>query len=438
MGRLLVRFVARISRAGAIAALALVAFPAAATGTVQEWQVDDTTAGLLVEDRRVPVVSVRLEFAAGTYGPWVEEQDAGRAFELQLHDSKGDLRRRADRLAAGLSVSTGKRSAALFLTCGKEDLPAALDLARDVLSGVDLDRKEIARLRQQMKIDWQGALRNPEFVLRQAGARLLFRESDPRRRPFEKPKLPGTDLAKLLAARDALVRIPGRVVGFAGDLGLEEARRLAQGLLPPAGSVPAGAKPALGPVTPAESRPREATIRLPRLTQVYFAYGRESLGWLDPDYAASCIADHALGGHFNSRLMVALRQEFGDTYGAYVSNDNDLEPGVYAIGTFTRTDNAEATERRIREVLSKFHAEGITEEERALAAGNVTGRRAFARQSPGQILSTAMMERRYGLPYGFFDRQAEKAAALSLEEINAFIRHFYDPDWFTMLKLRTE
>jgi predicted Zn-dependent peptidase len=89
-------------------------------------------------------------------------------------------------------------------------------------------------------------------------------------------------------------------------------------------------------------------------------------------------------------------------------------------------------------VLARFHAEGITEQERALAAGNVVGRRAFSRQSPDRILSTAMMERRYGLPYGFFDRQAERAASLSLDEVNAFIRRFHDPRLFTMLTLRAE
>jgi zinc protease len=432
------RFLAWLARAAAIAVAALATLPAAAGGAVQEWRVDEGTTGLLVEDRRAPVVSLRLEFAAGTWSPWVRENDAGTAFERQLQDSKGELRRRADRLAADLALSSGERSSSLDLTCNKEDLPAALELVRDVLSGRDLDRKEIARLRQAKKIDWQSALKNPRFVLQQAGARLLFREDDPRRRPYEKPKPPGSDLDDLLAARDALVRLPGRVVGFAGDLSLDEARQLAQGLLPSAGGAPAGAQPALGPIAPADRRPRNLTVWLPRLTQVYFMYGRESLGWRDPDYAASRIADHALGGHFYSRLMVALRHESGDTYGAGVLDLGELDPGAYAIRTFTRTDNAEATEGRIREVLAKFHAEGITEEERALAAGNALGRRAFAKQSPGQILFTVMRERRHGLPYGFFDRQAEEAASLPLEEVNAFIRRFYDPARFTMLTLRPE
>jgi predicted Zn-dependent peptidase len=133
--------------------------------------------------------------------------------------------------------------------------------------------------------------------------------------------------------------------------------------------------------------------------------------------------------------MVTLRQEGGDTYGASVYEDGGIEPGPYGLTTFTRTDNAPATEAKLRTILSRLHAEGITEDERSLAAGNAVGSRAFSRQSPGQILGTAMRERRLGLPYGFFDRQADEAAALSLDAINAFVRRFYDPSLFTMLKV---
>jgi predicted Zn-dependent peptidase len=188
---------------------------------------------------------------------------------------------------------------------------------------------------------------------------------------------------------------------------------------------------------PPSERPRERTVPLDRLTQVYFAYGRESLALTDPDEPASRIADHVLGGHFNSRLMVALRQEGGDTYGAGVFDDGGVDPGTYGLTTFTRTENAEAAEAKLRAVLETLHRDGITEEERALAAGNVVGRRAFARQSPEDLLSVAMTERGLGLPEGFFDRQAERAAALTLDEVNDFVRRFYDPESFTLIRVRS-
>jgi zinc protease len=419
-----------------VLALACCGSPATA---LEVWQVDAGTSGLLVEDHRAPLLFVTIEFPAGSWSPWVEEHDADAAFETQMRDSTGELRRRADRLAATVSLSAGDRASWLTLSCHREDAEAALDLVRSILANRDLDPAELKRSRQNRKLAWAASLKQPQFVLGQAAVRLLFREDDPRRREYEQPELPSTDVARLVAARDVLIRLPGRVVGLAGDLTLDEARRFARGLLPEhSPEVPPGIAPELGPLASAEDRPPEATVRLERLTQVYFAYGRDSLGWRDADYPASLIADHALGGHFNSRLMVALRQEGGDTYGAGVRNLGDVDPGAYGLASFTRTDNAEAAERKLREVLERFHAGGISEDERALAAGNVVGRRAFARQSPSSLLSTAMRERRHGLPFGFFDRQAERAAALSLEEVNAFIRRFHDPALFTMVRLRAK
>lgn len=409
-----------------------------AASEVQEWAVDAGTTGLLVADDRVPLVNVTIRFAAGSWSPWVFENDADTAFEIQSHDSSGELRRRADRLAASLALSAGARSSWLRVSCLKEDVPAVLDLVRDVLSNRDFDRSELKRWRQSEKLGWKLSLKEPRFVLMQSAARVLFREGDPRRRPYEKPRLPGTDVEDLAAARDTLVRLPGRMIGFSGDLTLAEAKAFAVGLLPkPLADPPAGIAPSLGPIPPPGDRPREISVPLPRLTQIYFAYVRESLAWGAPDEPAAMIADHALGGHFNSRLMLALRQDEGDTYGASVYDDGGVDPGLYGLTTFTRTENAAAAEAKMRSVLESFHREGITEEERALAAGNVVGRRAFRRQAPEAILSVAMTERAFGFPYGFFDRQAESAAQRTLDEVNDFVRRFYDPDSFTLIRVRT-
>jgi predicted Zn-dependent peptidase len=98
--------------------------------------------------------------------------------------------------------------------------------------------------------------------------------------------------------------------------------------------------------------------------------------------------------------------------------------------------NAAKTEQKLRNVLAVFHDKGITEEERADAGHFLIGRRAFQRQAPSQILEGRLHERLEGLPDGFFDALAEKAAAVPLADVNAFIDRFYDPALFTMLKLQ--
>jgi zinc protease len=420
----------------AAAAASAIAVPVAPPPEVTTWAVDGGTTGALVEDHRAPVVSVRIEFPVGTWSPWVRSRHAEEAFEEQDNDPDRALKKRADALGVGLSVGMGNRQASVYASCLKRDLEPTLALIKDVLRNARYDAKDLKRRSRENAIAWKGNETDVQFRLGQAAARSLFRDpEDPRRRRWEKPRSLETDGRKLAEARDALVRFPGRIVAFTGDLTEQEARRAAAATLDaPGASLPEDAAPRFGPLVPASERPKEQSIPIRKLTQVYFAYGRDSIPWTDPRRAAFLVADQVLGGSFYSRLYVALRHESGDTYGAGTHDDGDVAPGVYGAATFTRAPNAAATEAKLRETLLVFHDKGITEDERAAAVGYLTGSRAFDRQSPDQILSRWMLERRLGLPPGALDDLVDRAAKLSLAEINDFIREYYDPALFSMIK----
>ncbi len=407
-------------------------FLAAAVAT---WTVDAGTQGALVEDHRAPIVAVTIEFPVGAWSSWTRAQGADVAFTHQDDDPDRSLRKRADALAASIELGMGHRSASLSVRCLHDDLDASLALAKDILANTRYDRHELKRARREQAILWRGNETDVAFRMAQAAARDLFARDDPRRLPYEKPAPPGSDIAKLVAARDRLIRLPGRLIGFAGDLTLDDAKRAAHDLLPaPVEAVPEAIAPRLRELSPEASRPKEQNIAMRKLTQVYLALGRDSLPWTDPRRPAFLVADHVLGGHFYSRLYVALRHEAGDSYGAGTSESGDVVVGAYAAHTFTRAENAGGIETKLRAVLSQFRERGITEEERAAAVSYLRGNRAFDRQSAEQILGRFMLERRLGLPPGFVDEQIERASTLSLGEINAFISEFYDPARFTMLR----
>lgn len=429
--------------AGVAAAVAVVLFGlplpahAAAPSAVQSWSVEPGTIAALVEDHRAPLVSVRIGFAAGADSPWVRKSHADEALEMQFIDPDRRLQRRADELSADVSLSVSGKRSYLQLSCLKPDLDACLALAREILANRAFDRREIKRRAGEASMNWKSSLKEPGFVKEQAIARLLFEADDPRRRYYEKPKRPSTESAKLLAARDTLIRLPGRVIGFAGDVTRAEAETLAKTLLPAdLATAPPDLAARYAPLTPAERRPRAQDVALPRLTQIYFGCVRESLRLTDDDYPALAIADHVLGRHFYSRLQVALRHESGDTYDASTSNGAGMEPGRYELTTFTRLDKEQDTETRLREVLAKIHADGITDDERQAAIGFYRGRRVFARQSPDSTLWWWLKEWDNGLPQGFYDALPERMAGVTLAHINEVIRQFYDPALFTMVKVR--
>ena len=400
------------------------------------WSLDPATTVVLVEDHRVPLVEVHLSFPAGDFSPWFNRSHAGEAFQLQIFDAEGKLRASADALAAGFTFDVGDYSSDLVVSCLKQDLPAVRALMSSVLSNTDFDPAELKRAEKGRKVEWEGRQKDFDFVIGQAGRRLLFAEGDPRRQKSEEPPKLITDAAALAAARDQLVALPGRVIGVAGDMTREEAEAFAAGLLPAATSAPADLAPVFQPVR--AGRPAESVVKLPRLTQVYFAYEREDISWGDPDYAASLIANHVLGGHFFSRLYVTLRHEGGETYGARVTRDTGAVPGPLALTTFTRAENEATTEQKLRGVLDTFHASGITETELAEAKSALEGRRLAEREAPGDILGTWIWEHNRGLEPGFREGAVKRAAALSLEDVNGFIGRYYDPAAFTMIKLVAE
>ena len=402
---------------------------------VATFTVDAGTQGVLVEDHRAPTVTVTIEFPVGTWSPWTRQHGALVAFNHQDDDPDRSLRRRADALAASIGLSMGSRSASLTVRCLRADLDASLALAKDILANTRYDEHELKRARREQAIRWRGNETDVAFRMAQAAARNLFARDDPRRLSYEKPEPSETDVAKLVAARDQLIRLPGRVIGFAGDVTLEDATRAARELLPaPVAALPEAIAPRLRELNPEETRAKDRDIAMRRLTQVYLALGRDSLPWTDPQRPAFLVADHVLGGHFYSRLYVALRHDAGDTYGAGTSDRGDVVVGAYTAHTFTRAENAAPIEAKLRSVLTQFREKGITEEERAAAVSYLRGNRAFHRQSAEQILGRWMVERRLALAPGFLDEQIERASTLSLDEINAFIREFYDPARFSMLR----
>jgi len=403
-------------------------------GALGSLSLEEGTDLVLLEDHRVPLVDLVIEFPVGSWSPWARKHHAEEAFTIQLHDPENRLRARADELGLALALIVEPWSSRLEISCLREDLEATLALVRELLANREFDRDELKRWKKERALGWAASRKDPHFVLAQAQARIFFSPGDPRRRGWEQPREPRLDVGRLAAVRDQVVRLPGRVIALAGDLSRDEARRAAVDLLPPVlAQPPAGLDPILPPL--AAGGRKDRVIPLRGLNQVYFAYGRPSLDYQDEDWPAFMVADHVLGGHFYSRLYVALRHRGGETYGARTINRGGVAVDSYALTTYTRSANAGTAERKLREVLSRFWAGGITAEERRDAIGFLRGRRLLARQAPEQVLGRTLWERRHGFPGGFRDQLVERAAELSRDEINAFIRRFYDPAGFVMIRV---
>ena len=426
-------------RSGCLVAVAVV-WSAVALGAdrPEEWTLDDGTQVLLMEDPDASWAYLGIEFPVGRWSAWARTNPAREAFEIQLFDPAGALRQRADSLAVHLTVRMNDRNAWIYGSSLAEDFAHLADLMRSVLGNRDFDRAELRRWRTLRRLEWQRLNRDPAFLRHQAGLRAVFATGDPRRLRHEPPAKVATDVKRLATVRDAILRLPGRTVGIAGRVSRAEAEQILADLLPAAAP---GDDLRLAPnYLPLESvrQGSAATVELPRLTQVYLAMVRDSIPYDHPDYPAYRVAAHIVGGHPYSRLANALRHDEGDTYDASATAPRSPVPELFQITTFTRTSNAAGAERKMRGVLTTLHRSGITAVELDEAVSYLAGRRLFARQTPVDALGRLMRERRYGLRDGFFDGVADRAAELTVADVNAFIRRFFDPALFTVIRVVSE
>jgi len=395
------------------------------------WSLEDGTQVVFVEDHRVPLVELRIQLSAGNWTPWFRANGGSEAFYNTFYDPEGSLRTRADNLAASFHFSIKNQRSIVMVSCLKRDLPAVVELLGDVLSNTAYDPDELKRDQKNRQLGWKSSLKDPNFRSQQAAHALLFAEGDVRRQGYDEPLDVVQDLDQLVATRDTLLRLPGRALGFGGDLSREEAEALAVELLPPVSeAVPEDMEPV---VLELLDPPDTATEPMENLTQVYLSWFREGLTWDHPDYARWLVANHALGGHFYSRLYVALRHEGGETYGVRAQLAGASEPRLYGLSTFTRTENIDTIEAKLRKTVETMRTEGITAEELEAAKGSMRGKLLFGQQSPGQVLNEALWELGNDREPGFDESVVEDVEALSLEEVNSFIEGFYEPSKFTML-----
>lgn len=412
------------------------AAPAGPRYPVERWHVDESTDALLVRDGRVPLVEMTVQVPVGTYSAWLRESGGEIAWTLQSYDVDGALRARADALAVELYLDVGKNASTLSVRALRRDADAVAQLLHDVLTSSSIDKAELRRAGKGVRIGWQGNLKDPDFRLSQAMNSLFFVPGDPRLAAYEEPGLVSKDAKKMLAVRDAMLSLPGRRIGFAGDIDQAEADRLARLILPPAGAAPQGAGAVFQ--EPQGAKPEDHAEKMASLTQIYFALSAMGISYEDPNYPAFVVANHVLGGHFFSRLYVALRHEGGETYGARARGGGGVEPEVYNLYTFTRAENRERTEQKLREVLATFQRDGITEEERADAVSALVGQRLIDLQAPGDALDEVLRMDALGLPPDFNDANLRAASALTVEQINTFIATFYEPSRFTLVTVEPE
>ena len=176
--------------------------------------------------------------------------------------------------------------------------------------------------------------------------------------------------------------------------------------------------PALKPF-PENGKTRLYLVDKPGAAQSQIRIGKMSLTYdATGEFYRAGLSNYALGGAFNSRINLNLREDKGYSYGARSGFDGEKDYGVYTASAGVRTDATAASIIEFEKEIRNFSENGITEPELKFTRSAIGQRDARSYETPGQKLGFLSRIVTYDLDDGFVDEQNEVLSRLTQKDVN--------------------
>ena len=181
----------------------------------------------------------------------------------------------------------------------------------------------------------------------------------------------------------------------------------------------------VAPTPPLEEFPDTGATRIylvnqPGAAQSEIRIGKRALTYdATGEYYRSYLMNFALGGAFNSRINLNLREDKGYSYGARSGFAGNKEYGSYTARAGVRTDATGDSIVQFENEIRAYAESGITEPELSFTRKSIGQRDARSFETPGQKLGFLAQILEYDLDESFVDEQNQILDAIGKDEINS-------------------
>ncbi len=404
----------------------------AAAPHIESWETPNGARVLFVAAPDLPMVDVRVVFAAGSARD-ADQLGLAALTAGMLTQGAGDwdADQIAERLdAVGASINTGvDRDMATVAGRSLTREPAYgrfIETLADILSQPTFEDDDLERLRDNTLI----ALRRDEQDPGTVGSKALYR-SVFGSHPYAAPAS-GTQETVAALDRDDLVSFHKRyyvaanaVVAIVGALTRDAAADLAARVM---ADLPTGARAPALPVVTDLTAPVVRQLPFPS-SQTHLYVGQPGMSRGDADYFPLYVGNHILGGSgLVSLLAEEVREKRGLSYSVYSYFLPLAARGPFLMGLQTKAEQADEARKVLLSTVQRFIEEGPTEAELTAAVKNITGGFPLRIASNGKIVRYLAVIGFYDLPLDHLDRFNERVSAVTRDEIrDAFARRIH-PD----------
>ncbi|WP_405984595.1 M16 family metallopeptidase [Streptomyces sp. NBC_00872] len=389
--------------------------------------------GLRVVTETLP--SVR----SATFGIWVQvgSRDETPALNGATHYLehllfKGTSRRSAldissaiDAVGGEMNAFTAKEYTCYYARVLDTDLPLAIDVVCDMLTGSLIEAADVDAERGVVLEEIAMTEDDPGDCVHDLFAHTMFGDT-----PLGRPVLGTVETVNSLD-RDRIARFYKKhydprhlIVAAAGNVDHATVVRQVRKAFEKAGAL---SRPDATPVAPREGRRTVRTAGrvdlLDRKTeQAHVVLGMPGLSRTDERRWALGVLNTALGGGMSSRLFQEVREKRGLAYSVYSYTSGFADCGLFGVYAGCRPSQVHDVLKICRDELDRVAAEGLSDEEISRAVGQLSGSTVLGLEDTGALMNRiGKSELCWGAQMSV-DEMLARIAAVTPDEVSAVAR----------------
>ncbi len=389
-------------------------------------KLQDVNIPLIYEqDSTLPIVSMQIVFKNSGH---IEDKDLAGLAKMSANILNEGTRKlgsvgfakELEKDALHLNSSVGLETFVIELSALKEKFQNAIKLTNDLLIDPNLTEDTFSKVKTMMLGDIKQKESDFDYVANVNLKKIIFKDT-----PNEFPssgtlqtlkKITLHDIKKFLKEHLILNNV---IIVIGGDLSLQEAKDFAKNSIK---SLKVGKTKKLQKFSAIKSSVTKEIIKDTKQAYIYFGSFYDLNVSSDEAYKAR-VASFILGASgFGSRLMEEIRVKRALAYSAYASISLNNSHSLFKGYLQTKIQTKDEAIKTVKEVILNFTKNGATKDELIQAKKFLLGSEPLRNETLNQRLTRAFMEYYKGFFLGHTKKELQKIEALSLDELNDFIK----------------
>jgi zinc protease len=387
---------------------------------------------LIAESHAAPLASVRAMVRSGADHDTAEvaglasltadllDEGAGGRDGVALAEELGLL---------GASLGTGADWDASYVSVDvlSRNIEAALAIFADVVCRPQLPADALERVREERLMELLQQRDEPAAIAAKRFSGLIYGTGTYGNSVSGNPESVARitlDHARNFYRRHFLPNNTAIIV--AGDVDAEKVIATLESLF---GGWPRGEEPPRPVVKPQEyDQCRIYLIDRPTAVQSEIRIGHLGVARSCGDYFPLSVMNALLGGVFNSRINMNLRERHGYTYGARSTFAFRRQAGPFVVAAPVRNEVTRESVEEVFAELRRIRTGDVEERELADVKSYLMGVFPATVQSSSDIAGRLLDMELYDLPHDYFDRYRDNIGAVGKDDIAAVANKYIDPD----------